>query len=205
MVLGTFAVVAFAAGRSNTLVPSSYLAYPRWESGPLHGLFRWLPVHYMQLSIGFSVVVLAMLAAYGIVLAAIRTVSMRTLVITILALHAIVLLSPPQQLTDVFNYLGYARLGGLHHLNPYTHVINAESTIRVPVHQLAQPAEPLRAAVHRAHLSAGLDPVADRLLAVKVATMLASLSLIAIVWQSRASSAATRASRSRSSRSTRST
>src|SRR5205823_5782239 len=26
-------------------------------------------------------------------------------------------------LTDLFNYLGYARLGALHHLNPYTHVI----------------------------------------------------------------------------------
>ncbi len=48
---------------------------------------------------------------------------MRTIVVTILALHAIVLFSPPLQLTDVFNYLGYARLGGLHHLSPYTHVI----------------------------------------------------------------------------------
>jgi hypothetical protein len=36
------------------------------------------------------------------------------------------LLGPPLQLNDVFNYLGYARLGALHGLNPYTHVIAAE-------------------------------------------------------------------------------
>jgi alpha-1,6-mannosyltransferase len=54
-------------------------------------------------------------------------------VITILALHAVLLLSPPQQLTDLFNYLGYARLGGLHHLNPYTHVIADE--IHDPVYR----------------------------------------------------------------------
>src|SRR5436309_706290 len=43
MVLGTFVVAALATGRQNTLVPSSYLAYPRWESGPLHGITRHLP------------------------------------------------------------------------------------------------------------------------------------------------------------------
>ena len=43
-----------------------------------------------------------------------------------MVLHVILLMSPPLQLTDVFNYLGYARLGGLHHLNPYTHVIRQE-------------------------------------------------------------------------------
>jgi hypothetical protein len=36
-------------------------------------------------------------------------------------------MSPPLQLTDLFNYLGYARLGAVHHLNPYTHTIAAEA------------------------------------------------------------------------------
>jgi hypothetical protein len=35
-------------------------------------------------------------------------------------------LSPPLQLSDIFNYLGYARLGALHGLSPYTHGISAE-------------------------------------------------------------------------------
>ncbi len=184
MVLGTFAVVAFATGRQNTLVPSSYLAYPRWESGPLHGLARYLPAGYLTLSIGFSVVVLMMLAAYGVVLAAIRTLSMRTIVICIIALHAIVLMSPPQQLTDVFNYLGYARLGGLHGLNPYTHVIHAE--LHDPVfrytswHNLPSPYGPLFTVLT---YPLALLSVPLSYWIVKVATLLTSLALIAIVWQ----------------------
>jgi hypothetical protein len=184
MVLGTLVTVAFATGRQSTLVPSSYLAYPRWESGPLHGITRFLPAGYLPLSIGFSVVVLMMLAAYAVVLTAIRTLSMRTIVLCIVALHAIVLMSPPQQLTDVFNYLGYARLGGLHGLNPYTHVIHAE--IHDPVYRftswrnLPSPYGPLFTAITYplAFLSVPLS-----YWFVKVGTMLASLALIAIVWQ----------------------
>ena len=67
-----------------------------------------------------------MCAAYVVAVAAVRTLSMRAIVVWVVALHAILLLGPPLQLTDLFNYLGYARLGGLHHLNPYTHVIAGE-------------------------------------------------------------------------------
>jgi hypothetical protein len=49
--------------------------------------------------------------------------SMKTIAIWIVVLHVILLMSPPLQLTDLFNYLGYARLGAVHHLNPYTHGI----------------------------------------------------------------------------------
>jgi hypothetical protein len=184
IILGTVLVVAFAAAGQNTLVPSSYLAYPRWESGPLHGLVRWLPVGYLQLSVGFSVVVLVMLAAYGVLLAALRTLSMRTIVLCIVALHAIVLMTPPQQLTDVFNYLGYARLGGLHGLNPYTHVISAE--IHDPVYRftswrnLHSPYGPLFTAIT---YPLGWLSVPLEYWIVKVATLLASLGLIALVWQ----------------------
>jgi uncharacterized membrane protein len=100
------------------------------------------------------------------------------------ALHVIVLMSPPQQLTDVFNYLGYARLGGLHGLNPYTHVINAE--MHDPVfrftswHNLPSPYGPLFTAITYP-LSLLSVPVSYWV--VKVGTMLASLGLIAIVWQ----------------------
>jgi hypothetical protein len=48
---------------------------------------------------------------------------MTTIVIWIVAMHVILLMSPPLQLTDLFNYLGYARLGAVHHLNPYQHGI----------------------------------------------------------------------------------
>ena len=56
-----------------------------------------------------------------------RSLSLRMIVAVAVALNLILFLAPPLQLNDVFNYLGYARLGGLHGLNPYTHVIGAES------------------------------------------------------------------------------
>jgi hypothetical protein len=184
LVVGTFAVVAFATAGVNILVPRSYLTYPTWEAGPLHALFRWLPTDYWALSIGFSVVGVAMLAAYAVLLASVRTISMRAIVICIVAVHAIVLLSPPQQLTDVFNYLGYARLGGLHHLNPYTNVIAGE--IHDPVfrfaswHNLHSPYGPLFTALSYPLAFLSL-PLAYW--TVKVATLLASLAFIALVWQ----------------------
>jgi uncharacterized membrane protein len=93
-------------------------------------------------------------------------------------------MSPPQQLTDVFNYLGYARLGGLHALNPYTHVINAE--VHDPVfrftswHNLPSPYGPLFTALT---YPLALLSVPLSYWIVKVGTLLASLALIAIVWQ----------------------
>ena len=68
-----------------------------------------------------------MIVAYLVAVAAVaRRCRCAMIVGAIVALHVILLLSPPLQLTDVFNYLGYARLGGLHGLNPYTHVIEQE-------------------------------------------------------------------------------
>ena len=65
-----------------------------------------------------------------VALGAVTSFSMRVIVLCVLALHVVLLMGPPLTLTDLFNYLGYARLGGLHDLNPYTHVIQAESTTR---------------------------------------------------------------------------
>ena len=136
LVFGVFLVVVFATAGASVLVPTSSLTYPTWEAGPLHVLHGPL-AHLLGsphgLNIGLSAVLVVMLVAYGAVLATVRSLSMRAIVITIVALHAILLLSPPQQLTDLFNYLGYARLGGLHHLNPYTHPIADE--IHDPVYR----------------------------------------------------------------------
>ena len=127
MIAASFTVVMFSSARESPLVPGSAVAFPHWMSGPLHGLFGGLTNHTKTLDLGFTIVVLAMLVAYGVVLASVRTLSMRTLWTCLTVLVVIMLLGPPLQLTDVFNYLGYGRLGGLHHLNPYTHVIGAVS------------------------------------------------------------------------------
>ncbi len=184
LIVATFVVVLFATAQESILVPRSYLSFPTWESGPLHHLFGALTNDVNALDWGFSSVVVLALIAYAIVLSSARSLSMRTIAIGVVILHAIVLLSPPLQLTDVFNYLGYARLGGLHHLNPYTHVIKDE--LHDPVfhfaswHSLRSPYGSLFTGLTYPLALIGL-PVAYWLL--KTATVLMSLAFIALVWR----------------------
>ena len=187
LVLGVLAVVTFATAGSSVLVPTSQLTYPGWEAGPLHVLHGPLSAllgSRHALNIGLSVVLVVMLAAYGALLLSVRSLSLRAIAITVVALHAILLLSPPQQLTDLFNYLGYARLGGLHHLNPYTHPIAYE--IHDPVyrfttwHHLLSPYGPLFTA---ATYPLAWLPVPVAYWTLKVITVVLSLSFIALVGQ----------------------
>ncbi len=185
LVLGAGAIVAFATSGPSTLVPRSNEVFPGWESGPLHALFHGLPNDPKTLGYGLTVVLVAMLAAYAVTLAAVPTLSLRTIVVCVLALHVILLMSPPLQLTDMFNYLGYARLGALHGLNPYTHVIAAE--VHDPVyrmstwHNLRSPYGQLFTA---ATYALPLRSLAASYWLVKVLTVLASLGFLTLVWHS---------------------
>lgn len=183
LLLGAFALAAFAASGPSVLVPRSNEVFPTWEAGPLHFLFHGLPNGQLALSYGLSVLVVAMTVAYGLVLAAARTFSTRAIVISVLALNVIMLMTPPLQLTDVFNYLGYARLGGLHDLNPYTHVIALEQhdpVYRLSTwHHLTSPYGPLFTA------ATYLLPLGSLSLSywlLKSVTVLASLGFLALVW-----------------------
>ena len=93
-------------------------------------------------------------------------------------------MSPPLQLNDVWNYLGYARLGALHHFNPYTHVIRQEFFDPVYAfstwHNLRSPYGSLFTALTYPLAFVSL-PVAYWTL--KVVTVLLSLCFIALVWQ----------------------
>ena len=70
----------------------------------------------------FQTLMLIMCASYLLVLLAARTLPVRALVAAIVAANVILLLGPPLISQDVFGYLGFARLGALHGLDPYTHV-----------------------------------------------------------------------------------
>lgn len=134
LIAATVMVVVFASAAPSVLVQSSYKVFPGWFSGPLHGLFSSLlqrpngtPIlPWQTVAYGFSGALVVMLIAYGVALAFARTMSMRAIAIAIAVLYAFLVLSPPLGLSDVFNYLGYARLEALHGLNPYTHVISNE-------------------------------------------------------------------------------
>jgi hypothetical protein len=182
LVVCAFAIVVYASSGVTSLVPRSYLSLPDWEAGPLHYLFRWLPRDFLAINYGFSAVLLVMLAAYGVVLTSVRALSMRQIAAFVLIAHAVILLSPPLQLSDVWNYLGYARLGALHHLNPYTHTMLAEA--HDPIyrfaswHALKSPYGSLFTAL--TYPLAWL-PIPVAYWIVKVVTIAASLGFIAVV------------------------
>jgi Glycosyltransferase family 87 len=133
LVAACLAVVVVASAIPTNLVQTSGIIFPDWMAGPLHGLFSG-PLHELigkagfsaNFSYAFSALFLLMLLAYSVVLASARTLSMRAITIAIAAMYAFILLSPQLELSDLFNYIGYARLGALHGLNPYTHVIGNE-------------------------------------------------------------------------------
>jgi hypothetical protein len=111
-----FLTTAGAAGEPSRYVPARSGGWPPWLAGPLEGL------HMSIGSGGFQTLTLVMCASYLLVLALARTLPMWAIVATIVAAHAILLLGPPLISQDVFGYLGFARLGALHGLDPYTHV-----------------------------------------------------------------------------------
>jgi hypothetical protein len=180
---GTVAVVLAATSSPSVLVPRSTTSFPSWFAGPLHGLLGSLGTHNAPVNLALTIVVAVMGIAYLVTVAAARTFSRRMVIVCVVALHAVLLLSPPLQLTDVFNYIGYARLGALHGLNPYNHVLSMIS--HDPVYQfqtwarLTSPYGPLFTALT---YPLGLLPMPVAYWLMKSAAVLTSLGFLALVW-----------------------
>jgi hypothetical protein len=111
-----FLLAAGAATRPSLYVPARRGGWPHWMSGPLQGLGVGIS------SQSFQALTLIMCAGYLAVLLAARALPARAIVATIVASNVILLLGPPLISQDVFGYLGFARMGALHGLDPYTHV-----------------------------------------------------------------------------------
>jgi glycosyl transferase family 87 len=184
LIVATLVVVVAAASGPSVLVPRSSVFFPTWEAGPLHLLVPRLIKNPKTVGLAFSAVLVVMIVAYLVAVAAVRALSMRVIVGAIVALHVILLLSPPLQLNDVFNYLGYARLGGLHQLNPYTHVIKQEFFDPIygftTWHNLRSPYGSLFTALTYPLAFVSI-PLAYWCL--KVSAVLLSLGFLALVWQ----------------------
>jgi hypothetical protein len=184
LLLGTLAIVTTAASGPSILAPRSVQVFPNWEAGPLHSLISRPITDPKTLGLAFSAVLVVLLLAYAAAMLAVRSLSMRTIALAIVALNLILLLSPPMQLTDLFNYLGYARLGALHHLNPYTHTIQQE--LFDPVngfaswHNLRSPYGPLFTALS---YPLAFVPLPVAYWAIKLATVGMSLTFVGLVWR----------------------
>jgi glycosyl transferase family 87 len=119
-------MVLFSTHGPTILVPRSSQIFASWEAGPLYHLIPGFSVSARATNYALSALIVILLVSYIAALGALRTLPMRMIAACIVAAHVLLFLGPPFQLTDMGNYLGYARLGGLHGLNPYTHVIGQE-------------------------------------------------------------------------------
>ncbi len=184
LVLAALVLVAFSAGAPSILVSHSKEVFPDWEAGPLHPVFSEVSVSATAVRDAFSGLVVAMLLPYAVVLMAVRRLSLRAIVVCIVALHIIFLLGPPIGSNDVFTYLGYSRLGGLHGYNPYSHVIAQEiydpAYLFAGWHHLSSPYGPLFTALT---YPLAWMPLSVAFWVMKVAMILCSLGLLWLIYK----------------------
>jgi alpha-1,6-mannosyltransferase len=171
-------VVGSASTRRSFAIDNGKHAVPDWVAGPL-------AVHGSPMTAGrFIVLISAMWGFYLLVLAVADAVRVRWAIAALITLTLIFTLAPPLLSTDVFNYIDYARLGVLHHLNPYAHG---------PIAARSDPVYSLVGWRHTPTIygplftlgSYALAPlgVAAALWSLKVITAIASLACLALVWR----------------------
>jgi Glycosyltransferase family 87 len=176
LVAAALALAIGAASQPSPLVPARKGGFSGWLRGPLDFGLSLRPS-------GFVVLLLAMCACYLCLLAWADRVPVRAAVTSIVAVHVIFLLAPLLLSTDAFNYLDYARLGVVHHLNPYQHTPVAAS------HDVAFPYIGWRTATTvygplftLASYPLGALSLSEGLWTVKLATAAASLGCVWLVW-----------------------
>src|SRR3954453_1314261 len=171
------ATAVLSADPHSPIVQGGRRGLPSWIAGPFSGLSSGhLTIDRFYLLVG------AMSAAYLVAVALGAELRLRWLVGAVVVLHVAFLLAPPLGSTDVFNYIDYARLGGLHGLDPYVHG---------PV---AAPRDPAFAHTAWRHIGSAYGPlftiatyplahlsVAGALWALKVVAALSSLGCAALV------------------------
>ena len=116
MVAISFRIAAAATAQPELLVPSAQQAgFPSWLAGPLWGYGSPLAVHTL------NTLLIVLGGLYLVVLACSRSIPVGIGLLGAALPIVIFTLSPPLFSTDIFNYVAYARLGVIHHLNPYVH------------------------------------------------------------------------------------
>ena len=145
------------------------------------------PLQVLDLPISgtdFVVLCVVLSACYLVVLALASSVSVRAGLATIAALHVLMALAPPLLSSDVFNYLGYARLEVVHDLNPYVFPLAAEA--QDPSYQFI--GWPLQTSAYGPLFTLATLPLAllgltASLWLFKAAIAAASLGCVALVWK----------------------
>ena len=177
----TTLLVAIGAAQTNELLPESVRPLPSWLAGPLGRTGLSLGTN------GMIVVLVAMFGAYVIAAQAADRLSARTVVVSIAALHAIILLAPPLLSTDIFSYQFYGRMGSLYGANPYLagpHALALDPLFPYIGAKWAYTPTvygPLFTVLSYAFASLS---IAGSVLAYKAIAAFASLATVALVWHS---------------------
>jgi hypothetical protein len=180
-------VVLVAANRPSLLAPTTHTGFfPGWMAGPLGGALPGFTNSGTTLKYLFTGAIVAMYVSYLLVLKYVPRLPARWIIATIVAAHAIYLLSPPLALTDLFNYINYGRMEVVHNLNPYTTIPilephNDPSFLLSNWHELLSPYGPLFTLVTFAVVPLG---VGGSFWALKALLMVTSLATILLVWKS---------------------
>ncbi|HUB75906.1 MAG TPA: glycosyltransferase 87 family protein [Solirubrobacteraceae bacterium] len=165
-----------ASGRSS-YVPSGRHGLPGWLAGPL------APLGFTTAHAVLEGLVLAACGCYAVVLACERELPDRAVALAVAAGTLAALLSPPLLSTDVLGYIGFARLGVLHGLDPYSFAANAAPHDAIyPYlgwHTVTTPYGPLFTL-----LSYAIEPlgIAAGLWAFKLIAAAASLATVRLLW-----------------------
>jgi hypothetical protein len=133
----------------------------------------------------FTFSLIAMYAGYLLGLRFVPRLPLRWTIAAIVGVHALLLLSPPLALTDIFNYVNYGRMEVVHHLNPYTTtpILEPHNDPSFDIsnwHHLLSPYGPTFTLITFAVVPLG---VAGSFWAIKLLLMMASLGTIWLVWK----------------------
>lgn len=113
MTVSGAAIALSAVGTHGFLVPAERRGIRPWINGPLSGLGFHVTVA------GFAAELATMAIAYGVAIILSDRTSERQITVAVAAMYAIFVVAPPLLSTDFVSYIDYARLGVVHHLNPY--------------------------------------------------------------------------------------
>jgi hypothetical protein len=178
-------LVALAASGPSLLAPTAMPhRYPSWMAGPLAGLWPGAVPRPRELEWLVTATLVAMFIAYLLSVWGAGYIDARWVIGVLVAVQMIVFLAPPMSFTDVFNYINYARMGVVHHLNPYTilpiHEPHSDPAYAISNwHHLLTPYGPLFTLLTYALVPLG---VAASFWVIKLVVLVCSLALLGLVW-----------------------
>jgi hypothetical protein len=177
MLVSAFLMAAGAAAKRYGPTLHIHHGLPDSIRGPLNGI--GLSLSGTEFAVLFIVLGLCYL---GVLLFA-DSVRFRVGIGAIVALHLIFVIAPPLLSSDIFNYVGYARLDAVHHLNPYVHPLSAAPTDPSYIYV----GWPLNTTAYGPLFTLGTLPLGwvsfpTAIWLLKSVTALASLACVALVW-----------------------